>query len=50
LLQHASADALFRILAAAIFNYDGLNPLQIQKVGKHQTGGSSTNNPDLSSQ
>jgi hypothetical protein len=37
LFQHAGADALLHILAAAILDYDGVNPLQIQKVREHET-------------
>ena len=50
LAQDAGADALLRILAAAIFDDDGVDPLQIQKVREHETGGSRANNPDLRSQ
>ena len=50
LFQHARPDALLGILAAAIFDDDGVDPLQIQKVREHETGGSRANNPDLRSQ
>ena len=42
MLQHARPYALLRILAAAILDYDGVNPLQVQKVREHETGRSST--------
>jgi len=50
LLQHAGTDTLLRILAAAIFNDDGVNPLQISKVREHEASRPGANNPDLGSQ
>jgi hypothetical protein len=47
LLQHAGAHALLGILATPILHDDGVNPLQIQKVRQHQTGGTSANDSDL---
>jgi hypothetical protein len=50
LLQHTGANAFLHILTAATLDNDGVNPLQIQEVREHETGGSRTNNPDLGSQ
>ena len=47
LLQYAGADAFLYILAAAIFNHDGVDPVQIQKVRQHETGWPRADNPDL---
>jgi len=50
LLQYARAHTLLRILTAAVFDYNRINPLQIQKMRQHETGRPRTNNSDLGSQ
>jgi len=48
-LEHAGADPLLAILAAAGFEDDGLDPLQLEQTSERQTGGTGTDNADLRS-
>ena len=48
LLQHAGADTLLDILTTAIFDYDGVNSLQMQEVREDQTGWPGADDSDLS--
>ena len=47
LLQHAGANALFDIVAAAIFEDDGIDALEVEKMRQNQTGGSCADDSDL---
>ena len=47
LLQHAGANALFHILAAAIFDDDGIDAFALEEMRKKQTGGTGANDADL---
>ena len=43
LLEDTGADALFDILAAAIFDYDGFNSLEVEQVREDKTRGAGAN-------
>ena len=47
LLQYAGPDPLLNILAAAIFENDGFDALQVEKMGQHQTRRSCAHDSDL---
>jgi len=47
LLQHTGPDTLLNIRAAAIFENDGFNALQVKKMGQHQTRGACAHDSDL---
>jgi hypothetical protein len=47
LLQHTGPYTLLDILAAAIFEHDGIDALQVEKMGQHQTRGACAHDSDL---
>ena len=47
LLQYASSNAFLNILPTPIFNDQGLNALQMKKLGKYQSRGTGTDDSDL---
>jgi len=47
LLQDAGTDALLNVLAATVLDHDRVNSLQMEKVGKDETGWSGTYDSDL---
>jgi hypothetical protein len=49
LFENTGADALFGVFAAATFEDDGFNSLQVEQVRKRQSGGACTNDAYLCS-
>ncbi len=49
LFQHTGPNTIFNVLAAAAFQNNRLNAVQVQQVGKHQAGRSGPDNTDLGS-
>ena len=47
MLDQAGANAILDVVAAAIFDDDRLNALQMQQAGEHQTCGPRPDNADL---
>ena len=47
LLEHACPDALFDVLAAARFQHDGPDALQVQEMRQHEAGRAGPDDPYL---
>ncbi len=47
LLQHAGADSFLNVLPAAVLDHDRVNFLQMEKMGKDETGWSCAYDSDL---
>jgi len=49
LLQNAGANALLDVFARVGFEHDGIDALQIKKMGKRESGGACSDNSNLGS-
>src|SRR5438034_607744 len=47
LLEHTGPDPVLNVLAAAVFEHDRVDALQMQKLRQHESGGTGTDDPDL---
>ena len=47
LLEHARADAVLDVLAAAVLEHDRLDALALEQPGEHQAGGAGADDADL---